>query len=128
MATEAQRRAVKKYDAANTVQFHLKLNVKTDAAIIEKLKTVENVQGYLKDLVRADIERANVGRWIPARVQYVESKHAGYMTPKYIADESLGYSSIYICSLCGDMVESKYADDWCSNCHHKMTPFSPEKL
>ena len=55
MATEAQRRAVKKYDASNTVQFHLKLNVNTDAAIIEKLKTVENVQGYLKDLVRADI-------------------------------------------------------------------------
>lgn len=55
MATEAQRRAVKKYDAANTVQFHLKLNVNRDAKIIEKLKTVENVQGYLKDLVRADI-------------------------------------------------------------------------
>lgn len=55
MATEAIRRAVKKYDAANTVQFHLKLNVKTDAEIIEKLKTVENVQGYLKNLVRADI-------------------------------------------------------------------------
>lgn len=55
MATEAQRRAVKKYDASNTVQFHLKLNVNTDAEIIEKLKTVENVQGYLKNLVRADI-------------------------------------------------------------------------
>lgn len=55
MATEAIRRAVKKYDAANTVQFHLKLNVNRDAKIIEKLKTVKNVQGYLKDLVRADI-------------------------------------------------------------------------
>ena len=43
MATEAQRRAVKKYDAANTVQFHLKLNVKTDAAIIEKLKSLQHL-------------------------------------------------------------------------------------
>ena len=55
MATDAIRRAVKKYDAANTVQFHLKLNTKTDAEIIEKLKSVQNVQGYLKDLIKADI-------------------------------------------------------------------------
>ena len=55
MATEAIRRAVKKYDAANTVQFHLKLNVKTDAAIIEKLKSVEKVQTYLKELIAADV-------------------------------------------------------------------------
>ena len=55
MATDAIRRAVKKYDAANTVQFHLKLNVNTDADIIEKLKAVPNVQGYLKELIKADI-------------------------------------------------------------------------
>lgn len=128
MATEAQRRAVKKYDAANTVQFHLKLNVNTDAAIIEKLKSVGKVQTYLKELIEADIKRGDIGRWIPARVEYVEAKTEGYMTPKYIADDSLGYSSVFICSLCGGIVEAKYADDWCSDCHHKMTPFSPEKL
>ena len=33
MATEALKRAVKKYDSANTTQFHLKLNNKTDADI-----------------------------------------------------------------------------------------------
>lgn len=59
MATEAIRRAVKKYDAANTVQFHLKLNVKTDAAIIEKLKSVEKVQTYLKELIAADVNKWN---------------------------------------------------------------------
>lgn len=37
MATEAQLRAKKKYDAANTVQIHLKLNINTDKDILEWL-------------------------------------------------------------------------------------------
>ena len=55
MATEAQRKAVTKYDAANTKQVHLKLNLTTDKDIIEKLGQVDNVQGYIKDLIRKDI-------------------------------------------------------------------------
>ena len=45
MVTEAQKRAVVKYDAANTTQFRMKLNNSTDADIIEHLKTVGNKQG-----------------------------------------------------------------------------------
>ena len=56
MATEARKRAVKKYDEANTKQVHLKLNLKTDADILEHLANVGNVQGYIKELIRADIE------------------------------------------------------------------------
>ena len=55
MASEAQRRAVKKYDAANTVQIRLKLNRGTDKDIIDKLEKLENKQGYIKDLIRKDI-------------------------------------------------------------------------
>lgn len=44
----------KKYDKENTVQVRLKLNKKTDADIIEKLNSVENKQGYLKNLIRED--------------------------------------------------------------------------
>ena len=55
MASEAQRRAVKKYDAANTVQIRLKLNRGTDKDIIDKLENEENKQGYIKDLIRKDI-------------------------------------------------------------------------
>ena len=54
MATEAAKRAVRKYDAANTRQYHLKLNMKTDADIIAKLDQVESAQGYIKMLIRLD--------------------------------------------------------------------------
>ena len=52
MATEAERRAIKKYDAANTKQYHLKLNLNTDKALIECLDRTENVQGLIKDLLK----------------------------------------------------------------------------
>ena len=43
------------YDKSNTRNISLKLNLKTDADILDKLKTVDNVQGYIKQLIRADI-------------------------------------------------------------------------
>ena len=55
MATEAQLKAQAKYDKENTKQVILKLNLTTDADIIEKLKSVPNKQGYLKQLVRDDM-------------------------------------------------------------------------
>lgn len=57
MATEAQIKAQKKYDAANTRQFHLKLNRNTDYDVIDKLNSVPNMQGYIKQLIRADLNR-----------------------------------------------------------------------
>lgn len=53
--TDAKRKAIQKYDAVNTKQYHLKLNVKTDADIIERLSGQTNVQGYLKDVIRAEM-------------------------------------------------------------------------
>lgn len=53
--SEAQRRAQEKYDRANTVQLHLKLNKNTDEDILNKLDSVPNKQGYIKDLIREDI-------------------------------------------------------------------------
>ena len=58
MTTEAQKRAQKRYDEANKDKWrmiHLKLNRETDADIIEKLENSQNIQGYIKDLIRADI-------------------------------------------------------------------------
>lgn len=46
-----------KYDKENTIQVRFKLNKKTDADIIEHLQTVENKQGYLKDLIRKDMNK-----------------------------------------------------------------------
>ena len=54
MASKAQARASAKYDKHNTKGIYLKLNLKKDADIIEKLAAIENVQGYIKNLIRAD--------------------------------------------------------------------------
>lgn len=57
MATEAQIKAQKKYDAENTRQVHLKLNRRTDSDVLEKLDNVPSKQGYIKDLIRADLAK-----------------------------------------------------------------------
>jgi hypothetical protein len=54
MATKAQSRASAKYDKAHTKVIYLKLNLETDKDIIEFLDGVENVQGYIKSLIRND--------------------------------------------------------------------------
>ena len=57
MVTEAQNRAQKKYDAENTRQVHLKLNRRTDEDVLEKLNSVLSKQGYIKELIRADLKK-----------------------------------------------------------------------
>ena len=58
MATsKARKEATRRYDEKNTRQIMLKLNLKTDADILEKLDSVENRQGYIKSLIRDDIAR-----------------------------------------------------------------------
>lgn len=73
MATEARKRAVKKYDEANTKQVHLKLNLKTDADILERLANVDNVQGYIKELVRADMRKT-----VDTIIVDIENMQPGY--------------------------------------------------
>lgn len=55
-AKNAQVRASMKYDAKNTIKFTVKLNRKTDKELIEHLGTVSNRNGYIKELIRKDIE------------------------------------------------------------------------
>ena len=59
MATESQRRASAKYDAANTTSVRLKMNINTEMDIIELVerKAEEKKPGYSKQLKREDIER-----------------------------------------------------------------------
>lgn len=45
-----------RYDRKNTIRIcGLKLNIKTDKKIIEKLNSVPNKQGYIKNLIKNDI-------------------------------------------------------------------------
>lgn len=46
-----------RYNAQNTKQIPLRLNRNTDADILAKLENVGNVRGYIKRLIREDIER-----------------------------------------------------------------------
>lgn len=46
-----------RYNKKNTVPMQFRFNRKTDADVIERLATVANKQGYIKGLIRADIER-----------------------------------------------------------------------
>lgn len=58
MVRESQLRANAKYDKNNTKGLYLKLNKNTDIDIIEHLSGQENKQGYIKLLIRNDINKA----------------------------------------------------------------------
>ncbi len=55
MISEAKLKAQYKYDKENTRQVVLKLNLKNDADILNKLDAADNRQGYIKQLIRDDI-------------------------------------------------------------------------
>jgi len=44
-----------KYDKAHCRTYGLKMNLETDKDIIAKLSSVPNMQGYIKQLIRQDI-------------------------------------------------------------------------
>lgn len=61
MSLEERRRKNAQGEAwnkENTKQIKCRFNLHTDADILEKLKSMDNVQGYIKALIRADIERS----------------------------------------------------------------------
>ena len=57
MSTEAQKRASAKYNADKTTLVTLRLNHNTDKDILDWLESLDNKQGYIKDLIRKDIGR-----------------------------------------------------------------------
>lgn len=61
MATEAEKRAKSKYDAKNATYISLKLNKVTDQDILARLEGIPNKQGYIKELIRKDINEKRPG-------------------------------------------------------------------
>lgn len=55
---ESRIKASIKYDKNNSKTITIKLNKNTDKDILEHLEKVENNQGYIKRLIREDIERS----------------------------------------------------------------------
>ena len=60
--TDAKREAIKRYDAKNTKQIHLKLNLNTDAELLEWLANQDSIQGYIKSLIKKDMENKRRAR------------------------------------------------------------------
>lgn len=57
MISEAKKAAKAKYDAKTAKYVSLKLNANTDQALIDHLAKQTNVQGYLKELIRQDMQQ-----------------------------------------------------------------------
>ena len=57
MATKQTDTAKARYDARTAKWISLKLNRNTDTELIAHLEQIENVQGYLKQLIREDMRR-----------------------------------------------------------------------
>lgn len=57
MSTEAQKKASAKYAAKNTRNVQFRFNIKTDADILEYLDSLSNKAGYIKKLIRDDIQK-----------------------------------------------------------------------
>ena len=55
MTSDSKLKAIAKYDKAHCTGVYLKLNNETDKDILEKLSSVPNRQGYIKQLIRNDI-------------------------------------------------------------------------
>ena len=106
MATEAQKRAVLKYDTANTTQLHLKLNNKTDADILAWLAQQENVQGYIKKLIREDVEGIQKKSALPYLCEEVIE----------IDDGSEGHSFYKYCPKCKTCFGWFYPPKYCPSC------------
>jgi hypothetical protein len=54
----ADSQAKREWMKAKTTVITMKLNHRTDADIIAQLTNVDNKNGYIKQLIRADIEKA----------------------------------------------------------------------
>ena len=59
MATEAQKRAREKYNKETYKFTTFKLNKTTEADLIKHLEAQPNKQGYLRELIKKDLEKKN---------------------------------------------------------------------
>lgn len=56
-ATQAELRAIKKYNKENKQQIKFSINRKTEPELLAWIESQENKQGYIKDLIRKDMEK-----------------------------------------------------------------------
>lgn len=57
MAKESTIKAINKFNKEKTKAVLIRLNVNTDADILAKLETVDSKMGYIKRLIREDMQK-----------------------------------------------------------------------
>lgn len=67
MSTKAEIKAINRYNKENTKIIPLRLNLKNDMDIMNKLEQVPSKMGYIKDLIRKDIEHENQSKVLSER-------------------------------------------------------------
>ena len=85
MTTAAQRAANAKYDRANTRQISLKLNRRTDAALLAHLDAQPSIQGYIKRLIIDDMYAQAEDSIMEERIAALMAE--GHATVSYGTDE-----------------------------------------
>ena len=80
-----------RYDAKNRKTFSIKLNLNYDMDVIEKLQSVESINGYIRQLIRDDIARTCPGS-VPVTLNTAakeilaeKAKETGRSVPELIA-------------------------------------------
>ena len=54
---EKKERPQERFDKLNSKRFVIKVMTRTEADILQKLESVQNKSGYIKQLIRKDIEQ-----------------------------------------------------------------------
>lgn len=112
MSTKSEIKAINKYNKENTKIIPLRLNLKNDMDIVNKLEQVPSKMGYLKDLIRKDMEQ---GTWSDTdEVLWVE------------IDDSFGVETAYACPKCKHAVPESRRSNFCPNCGLKLSKGTDE--
>jgi len=59
MVSDKRREYIAAWQKKNVRQIKFNFNLQTDADILAKLDSLENKQSYIRDLIRADIEKSS---------------------------------------------------------------------
>ena len=115
--TEAQKRASAKYNKDHTKLFTMRLQLNGDEDIMAYLDALPNKQGRVKDLIRADIARANSGKKeeekkMKYQVNYTDPT-TGANSPIDTITARAGYTAEDYIRDCNENADS----DWCEMLH-----------
>lgn len=121
MASRAQIKAATKYNKEKTILVSIRLNKETDKDIIEILNSVDNKQGFIKELIR--VNDGNLDEY------GIYEKYAKY--PRNIVEyakfRGIDPGELDTCSILGDTSLCTLASGDCSKCIRSKVMKAAEK-